>query len=344
MGGGNGQTSIETILNKQKVDSARNSMYYNAAERIGYIQEGKLEPTSDWEKIVGYAMNKGQPTVVFIDEQGQMQAQLQTEADLSKYNSGQVRALLETMVAVDEMAQKIKANETNQEWLDNLAGAGTDLSLVANYVISPQTTTPNNWEQQGVLYLSNGQPFKISLDAEGKLQVTDQMFDPGLLDLPDSQRGRLMDAIGSITATIQAGTQSEEWELAAANYAAAKTPYYLEMDMNQVSMVPDTYNGDGSVATYRMEQGKIVAKESTAENITPEFLKTPPYTDIGDSTELLKQVAELIKDKKPYFLDIDPTGAVVVKEINAQSLIKYNTPVERKLDALGVGSVLSLFA
>lgn len=322
LGSGGATQSVDAILQKQRITSTKNAMYVDAATRIGYIQQGKLDPGSDWEKIIGYAMNKGIPAIAFIDDAGVMQAQLQTEADLSKYNPVQMRSLLESMDEIGIMAQKILANETNDGWLAKLAGASQDVYLVANYVLAPQDFTPNNWEQEAVNLTTNNKPVKISLDVKGELQAIDQLYDPSLADLPETLRAKLMAAIESIPTTIENGTVLELWEVDAQNFATSKIPYYLDID-------PITE--------------EISAKENSPDNITPDFLKTPPYPEIGDNTDLLKEVAQFVKDKKPYFLDIDSTGQVVAKETTAQSLIKFNTP-KAAASTGGAGSILSLFA
>lgn len=323
LGGKGKQQNVETILHEQKITNAKNGIYVNMAQRIGYIQEDKLTPSSDWEKIAGYAMKTGQPMVGFIDADGLPQVQLQAESDLSKYNPQQLRKLLETMDEVSVMAQKIQANATNDGWVKKLAGAPTDITLVASYVIPAQASTPNNWEQEGVLLLNNKQPFKVVLDAKGDLKVIDQAQDPEINNLPYNQQKLLHAAISSIAETIQDGTALYDWELQAASFAYNKTPYYLEID-------PYT--------------NVISAKEVTADNITPAFLKTPPYKDVGDDSPLLENVAEFIKAGKPYFLDIDTTGAVVAKEATAQNIIKYNTPNSAQASSLNVGAIVSLFA
>lgn len=325
LGGNAGETqSIDGILQKQKIDSAKNGIYYNAAARIDYIQQGKLEPKSDWEKVVGYAMNKGLPSVTFIDDTGNVQSQLQSESALAKYNTHQQTRLLETMDQIGVMAQKIQANATNDSWLAKLKGAGNDLYLVANLILQPQKTTPNNWEQTGVLLVNNGQPMKISLDAKGELMSTDQRYDSSVTDLPDSLRTTLLTAIREIPNIIHNGTALKQWELDATNFAQSKVPYYLEID--PITRV-------------------ISAKENKAENITPKFLKTTPYSDVGDNTDALKQAAQFIKDKKPYFLDIDGTGQVVAKEVTGRTLIGYNAAPTNVLNtSMGTGGILSLFA
>ncbi|WP_173981850.1 hypothetical protein [Magnetospirillum sp. SS-4] len=323
LGGKSGRQSINGILQEQKITSTKNGIYVNMAQRIEYIQQDKLTPSSDWEKIAGYAMKTGRPMVGFIDADGLPQVQLQAESDLSKFNPQQLRKLFESMDEIAVMAHKIQANATNDEWVKKLAGAATNITLVASYVIPPQATTPNNWEQEGVLLLNNKQPMKVALDTKGDLKVVDQAFDPEINNLPYNQQRLLREAISGIAETIQNGTALYEWELQATSFANNKIPYFLEID-------PYT--------------NVISAKEVKADTITPAFLKTPPYADVGDDTPLMESVAELIKAGKPYFLDVDSTGAIVAKEVNAQSLIKYNAPSNTQASSLDVGAIVSLFA
>ncbi|WP_112145708.1 hypothetical protein [Paramagnetospirillum kuznetsovii] len=335
-GHGGTPQSVASILQQQQIDSTKLGIYANAAQRIDYIQQGQLEPTSDWEKIVGYAMNKGLPSVVFIDTDGSVQAQLQSEADLSKYNLSQQSALLDNMIQIETMAQKIQANATNDSWVKKLAGASNDVYMVANLVLQLQDSTPNNWEQTAVLLATNGQPQKISLDTNGDLQAFDQRYDPANADLPEGYRTKLMDAIALLQSDfalmdagevqrsalpLPYGTAFDPFESDAYNMAKSKIPYYLEVDTIT---------------------GVISAKENSADNITPDFLKTAPYPDVGDDTDTLKQVATFIEANKPYFLDIDTTGKVVAKDMTTLNLTNYNKA--KATSTTGTGSILSLFA
>ena len=88
----------------------------------------------------------------------------------------------------------------------------------------------------------------------------------------------------------------------------------------------------------------ISAKENSADNITPSFLKSTPYPDVGDDSPALKQAADFIKAGKAYFFDIDSTGQIGAKEATVQNITKYNTVTTSPTSTLGAGSILSLFA
>ncbi len=323
LGGKKGPQSIDSVLHEQKVTNARQNIFANIAQRLDYIQQEKYTPSTDWEKVAGYAMKTGRPMVGFIDSSGQPQVQLQIDADLSKYNPQQLTKLLEAMEDVALLGHKIQANSTNEGWIKKLEGAPTDLALVANFVIEPQASTPNNWEQEGVLLINNNKPLKVVLDAKGDLKTVDQLYDPDTEKLSFTQQKKLRAAIESIPTTIRNLSGTTEWELTAQSYANAKTPYYLEID-------PIT--------------NIITTKEVTAKNITPAFLKTPPYPNVGANSPLLEKVSDLVKAGKPYFLDIDTTGSVVAREATAQNMFKYNAPSNTQAASLGVGAIVSLFA
>ncbi|MDO8606240.1 MAG: hypothetical protein Q7R40_06875 [Phaeospirillum sp.] len=323
---GNGGTtkSVDFILQEQKISNSKNQIYNNAALRLTGIQEGTYTPTEEWEQVAGYAMAKGRPVIVSIDSStGAVQANLQAEDSLSNFNSELQERILQLNDDASLMAQKIQANTTNESWLKKLEGASYDLYLVFNNAAPAQTTTSNNWEQQGLLYMQTNRPFKISLDAKGDLQVLDQAADPELQKLSITQQRVLGAAIQSIPMTISEGTALKDWELEANNFAKSGVPYYLEMD-------PIT--------------SIITAKENSPENITPAFLKTPPYPDVGDDTPALQQAAEFIRSGKAYFFDVDISGQIGAKEATAQNLLKYNTPAANQFSSLGTGSILSLFA
>ena len=324
LGGANGAPqSVQTILNAQKVNNSKNDIYNNAAQRLAAMQAGNYTPTADWEKVAGFAMAKGKPVVVSIDTTGNVQAQLQSESSLAKFNPQLQQQILQLDSDADLMAQKIQANATNDSWVKKLTGAENDLYQVYNGEIAAQTTTENNWEQQGVLYMQMKRPFKIELDANGNLVSQDQATDPQLANLPYTLQQKLSAAVQSIPTTLSNGTATQDWELQAQQYANSGTPYYLDID-------PST--------------GILSAKENSADNITPSFLKSAPYPDVGDDSPALKQAADFIKSGTAYFFDVDSTGQIGAKEANVHNLTQYNTTTTSPTSTLGTGAILSLFA
>lgn len=319
-----GTQSIDSLLQEQKVTTSRNGIFAEVAQRLAYIQQGAYQPKEDWEKIAGYAMQKGQPVMAYINDSGSVSADLQYNTDLSKFNTQQQERLLQAMQDIDLMAQKILANKTNDTWVSNLQGAPIDLEYVYNNVITPQDETPNNWEQRGVMFMRMHRPIEISLDAEGNLQVIEQSA-ADMSDLPYASQAKLREAARSVSDAIANSNFTESWQIEAAALADAGKPYHLTIDIysNQISV-----------------------EAITSDTIVPDFLKKSPYPDVGDNTDSLKQIAELIRDGKPYFLDIDPTTQQVVgKELTGPNLIKYNAQNKDDPSAtLGVGSILSLFA
>jgi hypothetical protein len=310
--------SIDEILNGQKSTSSTNSKLTEVAQRLTYMQEGRYDPTADWEKVAAYAMQTGQPLVVTLNGQGQVEANTQTDSDLSRYNTRQQADLLDAMGQIAEMAGKIQGNQTNDQLLAKLDGAEADLMLIKSGV----TVAQSDWEKQGSLLMTLNKPFKIALDSKGDLMVRDQAT-ADMSNLTITQQKILRNAVQSIPKIISSGDISEYWQAEAQSYAEAGVPYYLDID---------------SVTN------KITVKENSATNITPNFLKEAPYPDIGANTDLLKQAASFIQDGKGFFLDYDPTGKLVAKEATAQNLIKYNSPSQNQSAALGLGSVLSLLA
>ena len=340
-GGDGSATSVDNILQQKKVDLAKNSIYNNAAQRLAGIQAGTHTPSDEWEKVAGYAMAKGKPVVVSLDKSGQVQAQLQSESSLAKFNPQIQQQILQLDADTELMAQKITANATNDGWLAKLKGASNDLYQVYNSYVSAQTSTKNNWEQTGVLELQMHKPFKIKLDANGDLTVQDQASDPDLTKLPYGLQKKLSDAIASVPDLIRNGTGTtkqstdgagnvtgtftyfEEWQTQAQSFANSGIPFYLDIDAST---------------------GTISAKENSAENITPDFLKKAPYPDVGDNSPALKQAAEFIKAGKAYFFDVDSTGAIGAKEATVQNITTYNKTKTSPTTTQGAGSILSLFA
>jgi len=327
LGGSSGTPqSVSTILNQQKVTSSENNIYSNAAQVLAAIKAGTYTPTgAGWQATAGYAQAQGTPVVISIDSKGQVQAQNQSQSSLSQFNPQLQNQILQLDSQATQMAQKIQANATNASWVAKLAGAESDLNAVYNGNLAPQTTTTNNWEQEGLLYMQSGMPFKISLDANGNLQVQNQATDPALADLPITQQAQLSAAINSIPQTIQDGSGNQPWQLQAESYASQGIPFYLSID-------PTT--------------SIISANENSAANITPSFLTTPPYPNIGDNSPALKQAATFIQAGEAYFFTVDhKTGQIGAVQATAQNLETYNKPSTTATAAsTQASSILSLFA
>jgi len=113
--------------------------------------------------------------------------------------------------------------------------------------------------------------------------------------------------------------------LQAESYANQGIPFYLSID-------PTT--------------SIISANENSAANITPSFLNTPPYPDIGDNSPALKQAATFIQAGQAYFFTVDnKTGQIGAVQATAQNIETYNKPSTTATAAsTQAGSVLSLFA
>jgi len=243
----------------------------------------------------------------------------QSQADLSQYNVQQQSKLQSAMTDIATMAGKIEANAKNSTWLADLSGAGNDLSLIHSGALTPQSS----WEQQGALLMETHQPFKISLDSTGNLQVTGQLTDP-MTDLTPTQATLLRKAVETIPSMINNNTPTTSWQIDAQNYDQSGVPYYLDID-------PIT--------------NRISAKQDSGTNITPDFMNTPPYPDVGDNTPLLKQAATFIQNKQAFLLDFDTTGKIVAKALTATNLEKYNNPSQTPSSgALSSGSYMSLYA
>jgi len=313
-------TSISSMLQQEKITTQTNSIYSNAATRVSKMEAGTYTASSDWEKVVSYNMQTGAPVMVSLNSSGKLQALPQSETDLStKYNVQQRSELTKAMSQIQTMAGKIQANAKNDTWLADLSGAENDLSLIHSGALTAQSS----WEEEGSMLMSTHEPIKISLDSSGNLQVTEQLTS-SMTDLTASQQKLLRKAIETIPSMISKGTPTTSWQIDARSYDQAGTPYYLDIDpvTNQIS-----------------------AKEDSATNITPTFLKTAPYPDIGDNSPLLKQVATYIKKKQAYFLDFDSTGKIVAKVLSATNLEKYNkTSTSTTSSSSTAGSIVSLLA
>ena len=353
---GGAGSSISSILQQQKVTTQKNQIYTTVAQRLAALQAGSLQPSANWEKVAAYSMQTGQPMTVALDSKGQVQVTPQAQADLSKFNAGQQKILTDTMKAVATMAGKITANKTNQGMIDKLAGAENDLNGVFVGALSPQASTPNNWEQLGVQLMQLNKPFTISLDSQGNLQVQDQAMTPDP-SLPADQQTILQKAAQTLPNVLSpSGLITTQWQSDAAAFAKNGVPFHLEIDTSNLDYGPktDAYGWPvdaagkrtsvtGQPAVHKNGVPGVKAVENSADNITPAFLNDTPYPDIGANSPALKQAAALIKAGKPFFLDFDKGGHVTAKEATAQNIIQYNAPAGSTA-SLGTGSVLSVTA
>jgi len=339
LAGNNGQsTTVASILHKQDVTSSTNGIYVSVGQHIDAIQQGTYTAQTDWEKAVAVAMSKGRPVMASIDKSGQIQADYQENTDLvTKYGAQRAQLITQAISDVQTVAGKIQANKNFDSMVTELNSAETDLTGVYTAAITAQSSTANDWEQQGVLLMQQNKPMVISLDTKGNLTVTDQSLSD-MSDLPEPQQELLQAAVEHIPDVIASGNvdmvptdrdptvvQPANWQLDAINFASQGIPYYLSIDVgtNQIS-----------------------ANEASGANIMPDFLKTKPFPDIGANTPALQQAAQFIQDGKAFFMDFDQTGQTVIpKELNATNMIKYNTAATSSASStLGTGSILSLFA
>jgi hypothetical protein len=318
LGGGNLAGGVDAILREERVRSAKMEVFSKVELRLGYMRDGKYDPSSDWEKLAGYAMATGKPLVIGLGDGGTPAVELQSEAYPGPISPGSMRSLFSSISAADAMAQKIRANEKNEEWIAKLSGAPLNLRLVTTSVLPPQTVTENDWEARGVALTREHRPFSIVLDAKGALTVVDQASDVALLDIPFPDQRRLSAAIASIPETIRDGTAFYDWELEARRLSEDGRSFHLEID---------------SVTR------EIKTVENTSETVVPDFLRKPPYPNVGADDPFLEGAAELIKARKAWFVSMRG-GQPVAMELTARNM--YNS--EQVRNGSGVGSGLSLFA
>ncbi len=352
---GSANQSISGILQQQKGTNQKNKIYANIATRLDYMQKGQYKPNADWEKVAYYAMQTGQPVVTYLDTKGKVQAQPQSQSDISKFNLPQQTKLFKAMDEISAMAAKMQANTTNQGMITKLHGAESDLIGVSTGQLPPQTAPGTEWESQGVRLMQLKKPFLISLDNTGNLMVQDQAT-ADMSDLLVDQQQVLRSAVLSIPDTLGPdGFAVQKWQTDAQSFASRGVPFHLELDpvTKDYSPITDSFgrpvDAAGNItfnpAQYVSKNGTpaIVAKENTGDNITPAFLKKTPYPNVGDDSKFLKDVKSFIEKKQAYFLDFGPTGSVVAKAATAQNLIKYNTPKTTN-QSFGAGSIMSLIA
>jgi len=206
---GSTSSSISGTLQQEKVTTQTNSIYTNVANRVSAMEKGSYTASSDWEKVVAYNMDTGVPVMVSLNSSGKVQALPQSETDLTKkYNVQQQAELTKAMSAISTMAGKIQGNAKNDTWVADLSGAENDLNMIHSGAL----TAESSWEEQGALLMTDHEPFKISLDSTGNLQVTEQLTD-SMSDLTATQQQLLRKAVETIPSMIAKGTPTTSWQI-----------------------------------------------------------------------------------------------------------------------------------
>jgi len=198
------------------------------------------------------------------------------------------------------MAQKIQSNQQNQNWLDTLASIEPGLQEIRDgYVVPAQ-----GWQTEAADLAATGVPFKIGLDAKGNVIVENQ-FQGSFPDANETDLPTLQAAATQLQTALQTGITPLAWEAQAYTYAQQGQDYFLSID--------DT-------------TGQIVVDTNSAANITPSFLQSAPYPDIGANTPWLQQAAELIQSGTGFYLDIGNNGQLVVRLNDGHGINTWNQP------------------
>jgi len=295
-----GGNSIQNILNTEKTQQSRTGFFNNVANYLKALQTGQIQPSGTWQTDAAYLQQTGQPFVVTADSKGQVQVQLESQADLSKYTPAQQRILQTALSAVSDMAQKIQANAQNQSWIDSLNNVEPTLLAIHAGDVPPE----QGWQTQAASLAATGVPFKVGLDSHGNLTVENQ-FEGQFPDVPVSEQSTLAKAIGQLQHAFSTGIAANAWEAEAITYAQEGQDYYLDVDQTT---------------------GNILVKTNSGGNIVPDFLNTPPYANIGADTPWLQHAASLIQSGTGFYLDIGGNGQIIVRQNDGHGINLFNQP------------------
>jgi hypothetical protein len=299
-GAANTASAIHNILTAAQTQQSKTGIYNSLADYLTALQTGQIKPTATWQTNAAYLQQTGQPFVVSLDSTGQPQVTPQAQADLSKYTPPQQKQLAAALAAVATMAQKIQANQQNQSWVDTLASVEPGLQEIR----AGQVVPAQGWQTEAADFAATGVPFKVGLDAKGNViaenQFAGQFPDANQTDLPT-----LRAAAAQLQSAMQTGITPLAWEAQAYVYAQQGQDYFLAVD--DVT-------------------GNIVVKTNSADNITPSFLKTAPYPDIGAGTPWLQHAATLIAAGTGFYLDVGGNGQMIVRQNNGQGINTWNQP------------------
>jgi hypothetical protein len=311
----NAGRAIQAILDDAQVKLSRTQFFNNVALRIEALRTGQIQPQEDWEKVAAYLATTGQPFVVSVDSKGQVQAQRQADTDLSRYNDIEKRKLTAALGEVDQIAQRLQANRKNQDWVDTLSVVPAVLEDIRSWQTPPEA----GWQTEASLLAKSGIPFKIALNDKGELTVLDQTKST-FADAPPAHQRVLLDAIAVVRQTLLTGiSDGNYWSAQAQAYSEAGMDYFLDVD-------PVTLG--------------VVVKRNDAATIVPDFLREPPFPDIGADKPWKQIAADYIEQGKGFYLDLDARGEIVVRPNDGRNVNLYDQP----RNAAKINPVVNLLA
>lgn len=305
--------SLDAIINQASIERSRNNFLTIMSNRINAFAKGQIQPKEDWELMASYLSKTGQPMIVSISDDGKPEITRLRDSDLSKFNTVQKDKLTKALDQLDQLIVKQNANMVNQGLRYKLEDAAASLSKIT---LGKQLAT-EQWQIQAKSMMANLTPMKLGLTADGEVVASDQTKS-ALLDTPPEKRERLREVIGQWQAAAESGIYMEMWQVEAKVLNDQGKSFYFELDAG----------------------GQPVVKENTPENIVPSFLKEDPYPNLGANQKWQKDALAFAAQGTPFMLDIDMTGQVVARQINAQNVINFAKPPFYQQQ--NVGAVVSL--
>lgn len=305
--------SLDAIINQGAIERGKNNVLTIASNRINAFATGQLTPKDDWEMSSSYLSKTGQPFFVAVGSDGKPEITRMRDSDLSKYNTVQKEKLTGALDQLDQLIIKQNANQTNQGLRQQLESAAKQLSRQQNGL--DQATEDFFIKAKNLT--ANLVPFKLGLDASGKLVLGDQTK-ATFLDERADRRAILRQTISDWNDSVKSGIYIQSWQNEAKTLADLGKSFYFDVD----------------------NMGKVAVKENTVDNVVPQFLKDDPYPNLGATTKWQKDALGFAAAGTPFFLDIDgATQSVVAKQVTPQNLISFAKPPFYQQQA---GAIVSL--
>lgn len=305
--------TLDAAINKGAIERSRNNFLTIMSNRINAFATGKLQPKEDWELSAAYLTQTSQPMVLSISDQGKPEVIRQRDSDMSKFSGVQQAKLNKAMDQLDQLIVKQNANLTNQGLRTKLEDAAYSLNQIT---LGKQKAT-QGWEIQAKVLHASMAPVKLGLTANGEIVAADQTKS-ALLDVSPEKRGRVKEVIAEWQQAASSGIYLKMWQADAKALIDLGKSFYLDVDA----------------------AGQAKVMENTAENITPSFLKEDPYPNLGANQKWQKDALAFAAKGTPFFLDIDPAGQVVTRQVTAQNAINFAKPPFYQQQQ--VGAIVSL--
>ena len=288
---------------------ARNTQIASSmVKRFRGIAEGLIEPDPDrqFEQVGGFLTITGQPFIMSVNAQGQVDVQAQKEIVRSPlYSQAQIVGLQNATARLEELIDQENLNNTKANLAATLALAAEQTEKLINFYPASEV-----WEFGFNAQRHMGIPTKLSLDSAGNV-ITLNQFEHDFAEVENNlDRQKLLQAARDLN-NIYSGAKSatETWQYEAIGKKATNEDFFLDLDSQGNIITVNNREKSSSLSStlpgYLDSIINPISKSFDRLAIIPDFLRDRPALSFNEKWE--EDAIALYKDKKPFYLD--PIGA-----------------------------------